>query len=130
MATDRFAGVHPDLVRRVQQVLAAMAALGHPMVVTDGVRTAQQQAQLYAKGRTTPGVIVTYADGVTKTSNHQAHSDGYGHAVDCAFLVDGRPSWDVSLPWQAYGACAEALGLTWGGHWARLRDLPHLELPE
>lgn len=128
--TARLAGVHPTLVARLERVLEAMAALGHPMQVTDGLRTVQQQRRLYAKGRTAPGAIVTYADGELKKSNHQSKDDGLGHAVDCAFVVDGRPSWDVALPWQAYGACAEAVGLTWGGRWERLRDLPHVELPE
>lgn len=122
-------GIHPSLIERVGRILDAMAALGHPMCVTDGVRTTAQQAALYAKGRTAPGAIVTYADGVTKTSNHQPKADGYGYAVDCAFLVNGKPSWDVSLPWAAYGALAQAVGLTWGGAWAKkLHDYPHIEL--
>jgi peptidoglycan L-alanyl-D-glutamate endopeptidase CwlK len=128
--TARLVGVHPSLVERVARVLDAMAALGHPMLVVDGRRTADQQASLYAKGRTKPGAIVTHADGVRMRSNHQAHTDGFGYAVDLAFLVDGRASWDIAQPWQAFGACAEALGLTWGGRWTRLADLPHVELPK
>ena len=124
----KLAGVHPTLVGRVVRILAAMEALGHPMCVTDGVRSATAQAALFAQGRTAPGRIVTNADGVTTKSNHQPKADGYGHAVDCCFLQDGKPSWDVSLPWAAYGALAQAVGLTWGGAWAKLHDLPHIEL--
>lgn len=105
-----------------------MEALGFPMIVTSTVRTTDQQQALYAKGRTTPGPIVTNADGVIKTSNHQAKADGWGHAVDCAFLINGTPSWDLRLPWATYGACGKALGLQWGGDWNSLVDLPHLEL--
>lgn len=104
-----------------------MNALGFPMMVTQGVRTAQEQIALYAKGRTLPGAIVTYTDGLLKKSNHQLKEDGFGHAFDCAFLVEGKPSWDLHLPWQTYGACGKALGLKWGGDWERLHDLPHLE---
>ena len=99
------------------------------MVVTDGVRTTAQQVALYAKGRTAPGHIVTHADGVRSRSNHQTKADGFGHAVDCVFLVDGQPSWDLHLPWSLYGAAGEALGLTWGGRFTTLHDFPHLELP-
>lgn len=127
--TAKLAGVHPYLVERVGRVLSAMDALGHPMMVCDGVRTADQQRALYAQGRSKPGNIVTKADGVTTKSNHQPHADGLGHAVDCAFVVNGQPSWDVSKPWKAYGACAESVGLSWGGDWASLHDLPHVELP-
>ncbi len=99
------------------------------MMVTDGVRTTAQQQALYRKGRTEPGAIVTYADGVRVKSNHQAREDGFGQAVDCCFVVNGKPSWDARLPWKVYGAMGEALGLTWGGSFQALHDLPHLELP-
>lgn len=105
-----------------------MAALGFPMVQTAGVRTPDEQLALFNKGRTTPGPIVTNCDGVLKPSNHQVKADGYGHAVDCAFLINGHPSWDLHLPWTCYGACAKALGLQWGGDWHSLTDLPHIEL--
>ena len=124
----KLAGVHPTLVGRVVKLLAAMEGLGHPMCVTDGVRTAAEQAALYAKGRTAPGRIVTNADGVHTLSNHQPKADGYGHAVDCCFLLNGRPSWAASHPWQTYGAQAQALGLEWGGTW-HFVDLPHVQLP-
>lgn len=122
--------VVPSLREGVPKILAAMAALGFPMMVTDTLRTTEEQQALYAKGRTQPGPIVTNADGVIKRSNHQAHADGLGHAVDCCFVVDGHASWDARMPWKVYGACAEALGLTWGGTWTALHDLPHIEAPQ
>lgn len=125
----KLVGVHPDLVDTVQRILIAMAVLGWPMVVTDGVRTVEQQQAAYAQGRTAPGAIVTELDGIVKRSKHQVHDDGFGHAVDCAFLVHGEPSWDGHLPWQIYGAIAMRLGLHWGGTWSHPRDLPHVELP-
>lgn len=126
---DRLLGVHPRLVDRISKVLDAMAALGYPMMVTSGVRTDQQQQALYAQGRTAPGAIVTKLDGVKKRSNHQPKGDGWGYAVDCAFIVSGKPSWRDDLPWGAYGACAKALGLRWGGDWVGFVDRPHVELP-
>ncbi len=131
----RLKGVHPELQDRVLKIVNAMVILGHPMLVTDGVRTTAQQQGLYAQGRTKPGKIVTYADGLVKKSNHQAKADGFGHAVDCCFLVDidgdgpDDPSWDEKHPWALYGAMARALGLTWGGDWTTLVDKPHVELP-
>ena len=128
--SDPLRGVHPDLASRVRRVLAGMAALGESMRVIEGVRTKERQQALYAQGRTTPGKIVTYADGVTKRSFHQVADDGYGYAVDCAFENDPRTprdeTWAEDRPWAAYGALAEAVGLTWGGRW-KMRDLPHVE---
>lgn len=133
--SDKLAGVHPRLITKAHLIQQAMTALGFPMIVTDGVRTVEQQQALYAQGRNPQGMvidrskIVTNDDGVTHKSNHQLHADGLGHAVDMAFLdADGRPTWAESMPWACYGACAKALGLVWGGDWGTLVDRPHIEL--
>lgn len=127
-SADRLMGVHPRLIDAVDRIMQAMRELGFQMMVTDGVRTVAQQQALYAKGRTAPGRIVTKADGVVHRSNHQLHDDGLGHAVDCCFVVDGKPSWDESQPWPLYGEMVKALGLRWGGDWST-PDRPHVELP-
>jgi peptidoglycan LD-endopeptidase CwlK len=121
---DKLEHCHAGLKPAMLKVLAAMEILGYPMMISDGIRSTEQQTALYAQGRTTPGPIVTYCDGVTKKSNHQS-----GRACDCCFIVDGQPSWAVHLPWKAFGACVEATGLTWGGTFSRLNDLGHAELP-
>ena len=125
----RLEGVYPPLDEKVRQILAALDVFGHGATVTQSVRTTAQQQALYAQGRTAPGKIVTNADGVIHRSNHQVHADGFGHAVDVAFLDEqGQPTWSDSSPWNLLGEMATALGLTWGGHWKTLKDYPHLEL--
>jgi peptidoglycan LD-endopeptidase CwlK len=119
---DKLEGVIPEMRQKVERVLAAMSALGHPMFVVSGNRTVEEQQKLFAQGRTKPGPIVTNADGVEKKSNHQG-----GKAVDCAFA--GGDPWSSSHPWEAYGACAKAVGLKWGGDFKSLVDKPHIELP-
>lgn len=124
-----FPGLHPRLVEAATKVATGMAALGHPIVPTQGLRSEDEQQKLFAQGRTAPGHIVTNADGILRKSNHQAQADGWGHAVDFAFLdADGKPSWDLAHPWHVYGALAKFYGLKWGGDWNRLKDYPHLEL--
>jgi peptidoglycan L-alanyl-D-glutamate endopeptidase CwlK len=120
----RLVGCQTAVIDAVDRVLDQMAKFGSPMMVTDGVRTEAQQKKLYAQGRTTPGRIVTYADGVKKRSNHQS-----GRAIDCTFVVNGQPSWDESLPWELYGETAESEGFAWGGRW-RTPDKPHIEMPK
>lgn len=131
---DRLKGVHPALDERVKKLLMGMEVVGFPMMITDGVRTLEQQQALYALGRTKPGKIVTYADGVKNRSNHQPKADGFGRAVDCCFLVDldhdgqiDDPTWDLKRPWTLYGEMAIALGLEWGGKWTSITDRPHIE---
>ncbi len=127
---DAFAGVHPTLVMRLKLVHAGMGAIGHPMRATEGLRTLARQQQLYAQGRTTPGKIVTFRDGITLVSNHQPWADGLGHAVDSCFL--GPDPYLEHLAtggrlWAAYGALVEAVGLGWGGRYHSV-DMPHAEL--
>lgn len=132
--SDRLAGQHPQVVASLTVLLDVMDRLGYPMIVTDGVRTAAQQKALFDQGRTKPGKIVTYRDGVTSKSNHQPWADGFGHAVDCTFVVDldgdgdqDDPTWDEKRPWTLYGVIAESQGLSWGGRW-HSPDKPHVEL--
>lgn len=129
-AITKLEGVHPRLVAAITRVMYAMNELGFAMLVTDGVRTTEQQQALYRQGRGAPGKIVTNCDGIRSKSNHQAKADGFGHAVDLAFLVNGKPSWDEAMPWDLYGAMVRSQGLIWGGDWkTALRDRPHAELP-
>lgn len=128
------AGVHPTLLDKLGHVWEAMVALGFPMKATAGVRTTAQQSLLWAQGRFgNAGPIVTHCDGIHAQSNHQVKADGFGHAVDCCFV--GDDPYLVRHPqgkaiWAAYGACCEAVGLIWGGHFTTMVDQPHAELPE
>lgn len=136
--TVRLQGVHPNLITNLDLIFAEMAKLGHAMFVVMGVRTAVQQAALYAQGRSTPGPrvrpghplgdVVTMKDGVVHKSNHQPHADGLGYAVDCAFLGVANPFAD-DLPWELYGQQVEHYGLRWGGRWSHPHDAPHAEYP-
>lgn len=137
MPIDKLTGVHPRLATAIRQIRAAMEVLGRPMLITDGVRTAEEQRILWLKGRNAAGQVidpqkvVTNADGTVKRSNHQLHPDGFGHAVDCTFLDPlGHPRWIERDPWALYGAMGKTLGLKWGGDWGGLVDRPHLELPD
>lgn len=124
----RLQGVHPTLVSRVTSILRDMELGNAPMFVVEGVRSVARQAALYAQGRTTPGPIVTHADGIKNRSRHQVHEDNFGYAVDCAFVDPVNPFAETH-PWESYGEAAEARFLVWGGRWTSIMDKPHVELP-
>lgn len=124
---ERWSGLHPVLAARLQKVLNAMMQSGHPMFITQGLRSDAEQIRLYAIGRTVKGLKVTNADGVTHRSKHQAQSDGLSHAADCAFV--GPEPFADEHPWQLFGAIAQDCGLIWGGNWKHMADRPHVELP-
>lgn len=104
---------------------AAMRAAGYPVVRTGGKRTAEEQARLYAQGRTQPGKRVTGKSGAPgDESTHQL-----GTGLDFAFLgPDGQPSWDETHPWDVLGSKAKELGLEWGGDWTSV-DRAHVQDP-
>lgn len=121
-----------------------------------GKRTTQQQKNLYAKGRTAPGVIITNADGVKKKSKHQEIIKGEGsHAIDISIYC-GEGKYGSALRYDplhlAYIAgVVDAVSkemleageinheLVWGGNWDKdgvikfdqsFLDLCHWELKE
>ena len=135
-------GVHPKLVELMK---AAITNSPYDFKIIQGLRTAEYQNSLYQQGRTKPGKIVTKLDGYNKKSNHQAKSDGYGHAVDIAVcghynndgtyikymtdteMFDNKKLIEIS---KHIKAVAKNMGLdiVWGGEWKTLYDTPHYEL--
>jgi len=121
----RLASVHPQLARKIRQ-MADILAVDRPPVtlrVTQGFRTHQQQAQLYAQGRTLPGKIVTNA-----APGHGWHE--FGLAVDVVpFGLDGQPDWNTSHPiWQRLVQLGTSLGLVEGAQFRSFPDYPHFQL--
>lgn len=118
------ATLHPYLAARVEQILVlwrAEAEPGDSILLTESVRSLETQQRYYARG-------ATKADGVRFFSFHQFNP---GLAVDCLVLRAGKIVSSISDPaWQRYGEIGEQEGLSWGGRWTRLRDGPHLEVPE
>lgn len=112
----KLAQVHPALAHRARKVLAAAHADGFELRVTQGLRTFAEQDKLF---RQRPKV--TNARGGQSMHN-------YGLAVDFAFVVDGKISWDEKL-YTRIGKWATAAGLEWGGYWPRFKDMPHCQLP-
>ena len=94
--------------------------------------TADQQAK-YAQGRTAPGGIVTFADGVRTLSTHQAqtfHGETCSHACDIDLFdnISGRYITTAQSYYPLIGICA-VVGLYSGGDWLR-PDVPHCYCPE
>lgn len=94
---------------------------GYEMVLLEGYRSPERQAELAAMG---PNVTHVGAG----RSYHQ-----YGLAADSAFVIDGRIVISEQDPRAArgyalFGSVAQAAGLVWGGSWRNLKDLGHVEL--
>ena len=118
----RLGEVHPALAEKIRSMAEMLALENITIKVTQGLRTWDQQAVLYAQGRTAPGNIVTDAGPGTSWHN-------YGLAVDVAPFDDGIPDWNVSHPaWKRIVSVGESVGLVSGSAWRTFPDWPHFQL--
>ena len=131
---DNLKGVHPNLVKVIAEGIKTSPV---DFTITEGLRTTKEQQQLYAQGRTTRGIVVTYRDGVKRKSNHQAKEDGYGHAIDLYPFFEGSVQVHhkdtikkLKIIATHLKSIAKNLGIniTWGGDWKTPYDPPHFEL--
>jgi peptidoglycan L-alanyl-D-glutamate endopeptidase CwlK len=118
----RLEKVHPELGKRIRDLIDAFAQRGTQVEVVQGLRTFAEQDALYAQGRSKPGPRVTNARG--GQSNHN-----YGLAVDLCPFVNGKPDFTANATFVAIGAEAVKRGLEWGGNWKKFIDKPHVQLP-
>lgn len=87
------------------------------------LRTFEEQAKLYAKGRTLDGPRVTNA-----TPGRSAHNYGCGSDwANFAPGLRGNQPWEQA-DWKSYAQAVETCGLEWGGNFSSLTDLDHNEL--
>lgn len=112
----------PDVRQMAEGLILKASGVGVELVVTQTYRTPEEQAGLYAKGRTEPGPIVTHAPpGYSWHEFRRAFDVAIQHFpgdMTKADLYDG--------PWENVGALGESVGLEWGGRWKR-PDRPHFQ---
>ena len=119
--------VQPTMREATQIARGVAKTFNLDISVISGHRSYEQQADLYAQGRTAPGNIVTYAK--PGSSNHN-----FGTAIDFGIFADGKylDAREPGLTERVYLAIfnnieAEGLRIDWGGNWKRLKDTPHFE---
>lgn len=131
---NRLEGVHPALQTLIK---LGITNSPHDFMIVQGLRTAAYQNELYQQGRTKPGPKVTNCDGYNSKSNHQAKSDGYGHAIDFAIYDPTLPEkidWDNNKKYREVAdhlkkvAKENGINIVWGGDWVKFKDYPHIEL--
>jgi peptidoglycan L-alanyl-D-glutamate endopeptidase CwlK len=128
-STKNLESVHPDLQALFNEVIKI-----YDCTIVFGKRTLEQQQELYAQGRTKPGSIVTYRDGIERRSKHQD-----GLAVDVApYPIDWSDHKRFFFLAGVVKAVATQLNIEyrWGGDWDSdndtsdqgWNDYPHFEL--
>lgn len=88
VSLDRLATCHPDL----QLIMnTAIEISDIDFGIAEGARPVERQQELYAQGRTAPGKIVTWIDGVTQKSKHNMVPS---MACDIYIWINGKAIWD------------------------------------
>lgn len=128
----RILKLHPSVRTEVSKIINECdeALTGRAKVrITQGLRTFEEQKNLYNKGRITPGKIVTNAKAGQSVHN-------YGLAVDICLIIDGKEaSFDTKTDWDGdkiadWFECVKVFaknGWDWGGNWVKFKDMPHFE---
>lgn len=112
----------PDVRAMWLELERRCVLVGIDLELTQTYRTPAEQAALYAKGRTTPGLIVTHAP-----PGYSFHE--FRRAFDVGIKAhpkDLTPKDWYDGPWGHIGEIGESCGLDWGGRWKR-PDRPHFE---
>ena len=131
VSEQRLAQVYPGLAGKIRQMADTLAAEGIIIRVVQGLRTYEEQAALYAKGRTAPGPKVTNAPPGSSYHN-------YGMAIDFCVGIPGsnpwQPDWKATdakglrPTWARAIAVAKKLGLASGADFTTIKDYPHLQM--
>ncbi len=119
--TDRhIAKLHPAIRDKAKSfIIKVEKELGIRLRIYSSLRTWEEQSQLYAKGRSVPGRIVTRAKAGQSFHN-------YGLAIDVVEIRNGKAIWE-NPNWQKIAAIGKSLGFTWGGDW-KFTDKPHFQM--
>ncbi len=94
--------------------------VGIDIIFTSTLRTKVAQDALYARGRTTPGKIVTNAKGGESLHN-------FGVAFDICPVLHGKAVWNDAALFNKVGKIGKEIGLEWGGDFAKFPDRPHFQ---
>lgn len=131
MSSRKLTDLHPQMQPMVTRFLANARTAGIDLLVTCTYRSNEEQAALYAIGRTKPGRIVTNAKPGRSTHNNTLNGKPAALAVDVVPLRDGKPVWSASDPvWKRVGEIGEKVGLEWAGRWTTFREFPHFQHPQ
>lgn len=112
--------LRPKIRALANQLLLECKKHNFNVIISRTFRTQEEQDELYAQGRTTPGNIVTLVTGGFSFHN-------YGVAFDVRVILSEEEQYKKEQIYRKVGEIGMALGLEWGGTWTEFLDLPHFQ---
>ncbi|UOF81429.1 D/-alanyl-D/-alanine carboxypeptidase [Caudoviricetes sp.] len=110
----------PIVEQKARQFVANCAAIGITVLIYCTYRDNEAQDDLYASGRTKPGLRVTNAKGGDSFHNYRC-------AFDFVPTVHGKPQWNDAVAYKKCADIAIALGFEWAGNWKGFKETAHLQ---
>ncbi len=130
MASRSLAELLPEVEGIFRLWLDACRKRGVEVLVYCTYRSHEEQDELYARGRTTKGAIVTNAKAGQSWHN-------FRRAVDAVPLIYGKPDWSYAdincdrVPdeewWRVMVEEARRLGIEWAGDWRTFKEFVHFQ---
>lgn len=120
VSEDRLDKLHPIVAAKASQFLYMAEKNGIRLRVVSGYRSYQDQADLYAQGRTETGNIVTNAK-----PGYSYHN--FGLAIDVVEIKNGQALWE-NPSWPLIAKIGKEMGFEWGGDWSSFKDKPHFQM--
>lgn len=126
--------LHPKIRESVSSFVNDLNHQGIKYRIYSGLRTFDEQATLYGKGRTEQELIAVGIDpkyskpSEAKVTNAKPGSSyhNYGLAIDGVEIKDGKAIWNNPNESKIVEA-AKKYNLYWGGNFTTLKDKPHFE---
>ena len=125
--------VHQNVYKLAEELIRRCWKEDVFIVFTDGLRTFEDQAVIYGKGRSSY-IYKGKQYGnpkVKKVSNAKPGTSFHNYGLALDFVTcDGygkNIDWVVGPKWRRAAAIAKELGFTWGGDWNSFQDYPHLQ---
>ena len=124
----RIETLHPVIKAKVKEfIIRAEKELGIKLRVTAALRTWNEQADIYAKGRDSNGNVIDMKKIVSWAKAGQSYHN-YGLAFDVVEIKNGAALWK-NPNWGKIGALGESIGFIWGGRWkGKKNDRPHFQM--
>lgn len=128
MASRSLGDLSPPVRAAADRFIGLCSQSGLDVLIYCTLRSMQEQAALYASGRTVPGPILTNAE--PGRSLHNPDRLGQAWAFDAVpMLPDGRAAWGAVRSIELMGICGEYAGLEWAGRWrGAVRERVHFQL--
>lgn len=125
--------VHHEVYKLAEELIRRCWAEDVFIVFTDGLRTFEDQAVIYGKGRSSY-IYKGKEYGnpkVNKVSNAKPGTSFHNYGLALDFVTcDGygrNIDWNIGPKWRRAAAIAKELGFTWGGDWTSFKDYPHIQ---